>query len=70
PLYGRTLFIATCALDTRYGPFRAYIFQDIIDKHYIVALAYGDIVGAKTLYTRLHSSCVTSETLRGCDCDC
>ncbi|MDD2764941.1 MAG: GTP cyclohydrolase, partial [Opitutaceae bacterium] len=22
------------------------------------------------LYTRLHSSCVTSETLRGCDCDC
>jgi 3,4-dihydroxy 2-butanone 4-phosphate synthase/GTP cyclohydrolase II len=28
------------------------------------------VVGAKTLYTRLHSSCVTSETLRGCDCDC
>jgi len=70
PLYGRTLYIANCPLDTRYGPFRAYIFQDIIDKHYIVALAHGDIVGAKTLYTRLHSSCVTSETLRGCDCDC
>jgi len=70
PLYGRTLFIANCSLDTRFGPFRAHIFQDIIDKHYIVALAHGDIVGAKTLYTRLHSSCVTSETLRGCDCDC
>lgn len=70
PLYGRTLYIANCPLDTRYGTFRAYIFQDIIDKHYIIALAHGDIVGAKTLYTRLHSSCVTSETLRGCDCDC
>jgi 3,4-dihydroxy 2-butanone 4-phosphate synthase / GTP cyclohydrolase II len=70
PLYGRTLFIATCSLDTRFGAFRAYVFQDIIDKHYIVALAHGDVVGAKTLYTRLHSSCVTSETLRGCDCDC
>ncbi|MBP8256412.1 MAG: GTP cyclohydrolase [Opitutaceae bacterium] len=70
PLYGRTLYIANCPLDTRYGEFRAYIFQDIIDKHYIVALAHGDVVGAKTLYTRLHSSCVTSETLRGCDCDC
>ncbi|CAF5135869.1 unnamed protein product, partial [Rotaria sp. Silwood1] len=24
----------------------------------------------KPFYIRLHSSCVTSETLRGCDCDC
>ncbi len=70
PLFGTTLYIANCALDTRFGPFRAYIFQDIIDKHYIIALAYGDITHAKMLYTRLHSSCVTSETLRGCDCDC
>src|SRR2546423_14977287 len=70
PLYGQTLYIANCSLDTRFGPFRAYIFQDIIDKHYIIALAHGDIVNSKVLYTRLHSSCVTSETLRGCDCDC
>ncbi|MFT3781516.1 MAG: GTP cyclohydrolase [Nibricoccus sp.] len=70
PLYGQTLYIANCSLDTRFGTFHAYIFQDIIDKHYIIALAYGDIVNSKTLYTRLHSSCVTSETLRGCDCDC
>ena len=70
PLYGQTLYIANCSLDTRFGLFHAYIFQDIIDKHYIIALAHGDILKAKTLYTRLHSSCVTSETLRGCDCDC
>jgi 3,4-dihydroxy 2-butanone 4-phosphate synthase/GTP cyclohydrolase II len=70
PLYGETLYIANCSLDTRFGPFHAYIFQDIIDKHYIIALTHGDVVSAKVLYTRLHSSCVTSETLRGCDCDC
>ncbi len=70
PLYGQTLSIANCTLDTRFGSFHAYIFQDIIDKHYIIALAYGDIVNSEVLYTRLHSSCVTSETLRGCDCDC
>lgn len=70
PLYGTTLYLAACPLDTRFGPFRAYIFQDLVDKHYIIALAYGDICGAKTLHTRIHSSCVTSETLRGCDCDC
>ena len=70
PACGTTLYIANCVLDTRFGLFRAYVFQDIIDKHYIIALAHGDISTATTLYTRLHSSCVTSETLRGCDCDC
>ncbi|MDR2674462.1 MAG: GTP cyclohydrolase [Opitutaceae bacterium] len=70
PLHGQTLHIASCALDLRFGAFRAHIFQDIIDKHYIIALVHGDIRGAETLYTRLHSSCVTSETLRGIDCDC
>lgn len=70
PLYGQTLYVANCSLDTRFGAFHAYIFQDIIDKHYIIALAHGDILNSKVLYTRLHSSCVTSETLRGCDCDC
>jgi 3,4-dihydroxy 2-butanone 4-phosphate synthase/GTP cyclohydrolase II len=70
PLYGQTIYIANCSLDTRFGTFHAYIFQDIIDKHYIIALTFGDIVNSKVLYTRLHSSCVTSETLRGCDCDC
>ncbi len=70
PLYGTTLFIAKCQLETRFGLFRAFIFQDIIDKHYIIALAHGDIVNASRLHTRLHSSCITSETLRGGDCDC
>jgi len=70
PLHGTTLYIATCSIETRFGSFRTHIFQDIIDRHYIIALAYGDITGADVLYTRMHSSCVTSETLRGCDCDC
>lgn len=47
----------------------AYAFQDLIHKGYIVALAHGDI-HAPVLYTRLHSSCVTSELMRSLDCDC
>ena len=70
PIYGTTIYLASCPLDTRFGPFKAYIFQDLIDKHYIIALAHGDVANAANLYTRLHSSCITSETLRGCDCDC
>lgn len=70
PLYGQTLYLAQCRVDMHHGEFRAYVFQDLIDKHYIIALAHGDIVHAPVLYTRVHSSCLTSETLRGCDCDC
>ena len=34
-----------------------------------MALVHGDI-NAEVLYTRVHSSCVTSETMRSLDCDC
>ncbi|TVR50346.1 MAG: GTP cyclohydrolase [Puniceicoccaceae bacterium] len=70
PLHGTTLFIARCALETRHGHFTTYVFQDIISKSFLLALAHGDVLEAPVLYTRIHSSCVTSETLRGCDCDC
>jgi 3,4-dihydroxy 2-butanone 4-phosphate synthase/GTP cyclohydrolase II len=68
--FGTTIFIASCELKMRMGRFTVYVFQDLIHKGYILAIAYGEIHKAKELYTRLHSSCVTSETLRGCDCDC
>lgn len=70
PLYGITLYIANCTVDTIFGRFKAFIFQDVIHKGYLIALTFGDIVSADELPMRIHSSCVTSETLRGCDCDC
>ena len=70
PVYGTTIFIASCTLEMRMGNFIAYVFQDISHRGYVVALTYGDIRSAKRLHTRVHSSCVTSETLRGVDCDC
>lgn len=71
PIYGTTLYLATCEdIKMDCGTFTAYVFQDIIHKGYVIALAYGDILNTKTFYARVHSSCVTSETLRGCDCDC
>jgi len=70
PLRGTTLFLARCTVETHVGRFVAYVFQDVIHKGYVIALAHGDIIGAAVLYTRIHSSCITSETLRGCDCDC
>lgn len=70
PLYGFTLFLARCTVETRFGSFRAFIFQDVIHKGYLIALTFGNVIDADELAIRIHSSCVTSETLRGCDCDC
>ena len=70
PLRGTTLFLASCSVETRMGPFTAHVFQDVIHKGYVIALAAGEVTGASVLYARIHSSCITSETLRGCDCDC
>lgn len=70
PLYGITLYIANCTVDTVFGRFKAFIFQDMIHKGYLIALTFGDIVTADEFPIRIHSSCMTSETLRGCDCDC
>ncbi|MFM7554239.1 MAG: GTP cyclohydrolase [Verrucomicrobiota bacterium] len=70
PIHGTTLYVASCSVETRHGPFRAHVFQDLIHKGYVIALAHGELSARRPLYTRIHSSCVTSETLRGCDCDC
>ena len=59
------------SFQTLFGVFRTYVFQDLVDKRYIFALVHGHVnKPQQPLYVRLHSSCLTSETLRGCDCDC
>lgn len=70
PVHGTTLFLAEFELELSSGNFRVYAFRDIIRNSYILALVHGDVQNAKKVYTRIHSSCVTSETLRACDCDC
>lgn len=58
-IIGTTIYIGKSELETEFGNMTAYTFQDLIHKGYIIALAHGDI-HAPLLYTRLHSSCVTS----------
>lgn len=68
-IYGTTIFIGSINIETLYGPFIVYVFQDIIDIKYVFALVHGDLSNDE-FYIRLHSSCLTSETLRSMDCDC
>ena len=64
PIYGTTIYIGRNELETDVGPFTVFTYQDLIHKGYVLALVKGDIErdGNGIVYTRLHSSCVTSGT--------
>ena len=57
-------------LDTTHGPFAAHVLQNLANGSVAIVLARGDVRGRAPLLARIHSSCVTSETFGGCDCDC
>ena len=67
---GTLLHLEELTLDTLHGAFRAHVFHDIASRQPVVVLLRGDVRGPAPLLTRVHSSCVTSETFGGCDCDC
>ena len=69
-IYGTTLLIGKTDIDTIYGKFKVYTYQDVIDKKYVMALCYGNLNDLDILHIRIHSSCLTSETLRSMDCEC
>ena len=52
------------------GRFRVQVFRTLDDHRWAMAVICGDVTSPRPLLSRVHSSCVTSETLGGCDCDC
>lgn len=67
---GTLLCLDRRRLETRYGGFTVHVFHDTATRQPVLALTRGDVRGTQSLLTRVHSSCVTSESYRGCDCDC
>lgn len=70
PLCGTLLFRATRPLDTAHGRFTAHEFTDLVARQPLLAVLYGDCGGAAPLLARIHSSCVTGESVASADCDC
>jgi len=68
-IYGTTIYIGSHKINTVYGKFNVFVFQDMIDIKYIFALTYGSLK-SDAFYIRAHSSCLTSETFHSMDCDC
>ena len=67
---GAVLRVGARPLATRHGAFTLDVCQDLTRRTFLLALVHGDLGGPTPLLARVHSSCVTSESYGGCDCDC
>ena len=65
-----TLRLGAQRLLTEHGEFDVHFFRDLAHETTAMAISCGDLGGGGPLLARVHSSCVTSECLMGCDCDC
>ena len=65
-----TLRLGAQRLLADYGEFDVHFFRDLAHDTTAMAISCGDLGGGEPLLARVHSSCVTSECLMGCDCDC
>jgi GTP cyclohydrolase II len=60
----------TAVLPSRFGDFRIVAFWNNRDGKEHVAMVHGDVVGAESVPTRLHSECLTGDVMGSLRCDC
>ena len=62
-------FVDSCRLPTRLGEFKMHGFIEESGQEHIM-LTYGDITAEQPLLIRLHSECLTGDSLFSMRCDC
>lgn len=70
PLRNAMLLLGRRPLDLRPGRFTLHVFRDLVVGRVAMVLSCGALDARAPLLSRVHSSCLTSECLMGCDCDC
>jgi len=63
-------FVASAVLPTQWGQFTIYGFEDVETGKEHVALALGDLEHGGPLLCRIHSECLTGDSLFSLRCDC
>lgn len=57
-------------LPTHFGDFRLHVFNSPLDGKEHLAITKGEIDGKENVLTRIHSECLTGDTLGSARCDC
>ncbi|UCG44080.1 MAG: bifunctional 3,4-dihydroxy-2-butanone-4-phosphate synthase/GTP cyclohydrolase II [candidate division WOR-3 bacterium] len=62
--------VTEASLPTRYGEFRAIVYEDVVEPYAHIALVKGRVRGKKRVLVRVHSQCLTGDVLHSLRCDC
>jgi 3,4-dihydroxy 2-butanone 4-phosphate synthase/GTP cyclohydrolase II len=62
--------MAEAELPTRYGNFRVVVYKNNIDDFEHIVLVKGIVTTEEPVLVRMHSSCITGDTLGSLRCDC
>lgn len=62
--------LASARLPTRYGDFMIHLYEETLTGKQHLALVKGLVEGQKNVLMRVHSSCITGDTLFSARCDC
>ncbi len=57
-------------LPTKFGDFRAIVFENDVDNMEHIALVKGEIASGDPVLVRVHSECLTGDVFGSCRCDC
>ncbi len=62
--------VASANLPTKFGQFRAHIYDSAVDPGQQVALVRGDVSDGEPVLVRVHSECLTGDVFGSFRCDC
>ena len=63
-------FVSKSRIPTQYGDFEGHVYKDIVDNTEHIALTMGDYLSGNETMVRVHSECLTGDTLFSNKCDC
>lgn len=66
----RIQFVATATLPTEWGAFAIHGFEDLVTGKEHIALTMGEVEGDAPVLARVHSECLTGDSLFSLRCDC
>ncbi|MBI4249333.1 MAG: bifunctional 3,4-dihydroxy-2-butanone-4-phosphate synthase/GTP cyclohydrolase II [Elusimicrobia bacterium] len=62
--------LASAKLPTQFGDFHLHLYEEQLTRKQHLALVAGDVARKKNVLVRVHSSCITGDTLFSMRCDC
>lgn len=62
--------VASGRIPTPYGEFQLHVYEETLTGKQHLAMSMGRLTGSKNTLVRVHSSCITGDTLLSLRCDC